>query len=49
MDMCNINPAFLGKTYRYAYACGARRSCNFPNMLTKIDMLKKTVEMRWHE
>jgi carlactone synthase/all-trans-10'-apo-beta-carotenal 13,14-cleaving dioxygenase len=49
MDMCSINPAFLGKTYRYAYACGARRPCNFPNTLTKIDLLEKTAKMRWHE
>ncbi|KVH90335.1 Carotenoid oxygenase [Cynara cardunculus var. scolymus] len=25
MDMCSINPSFLGKPYRYAYACGAQR------------------------
>lgn len=36
MDMCSINPAFLGKPYRYAYACGAVRPCNFPNTLTKV-------------
>lgn len=36
MDMCSINPAYLGKTYRYAYACGAQRPCNFPNTLTKV-------------
>lgn len=36
MDMCSINPAFLGKKYRYAYACGAKRPCNFPNTLTKV-------------
>lgn len=36
MDMCSINPAFLGKKYRYAYACGAERPCNFPNTLTKV-------------
>ena len=34
IDMCSINPAYLGKRYRYAYACGARRPCNFPNTLT---------------
>ncbi|XP_071916969.1 carotenoid cleavage dioxygenase 8 homolog B, chloroplastic-like [Coffea arabica] len=38
MDMCSINPAYLGKKYRYAYACGAQRPCNFPNTLTKIDL-----------
>lgn len=41
MDMCSINPAFLGKKYRYAYACGAQRPCNFPNTLTKIDLMEK--------
>jgi len=38
MDMCSINPSFLGKPYRYAYACGAERPCNFPNTLTKLDL-----------
>ncbi|KAK6163591.1 hypothetical protein DH2020_000455 [Rehmannia glutinosa] len=41
LDMCSINPAFLGKKYRYAYACGAQRPCNFPNTLTKIDLTEK--------
>lgn len=36
MDMCSINPNYLGKKYRYAYACGARRPCHFPNTLTKV-------------
>ncbi|KAG5031120.1 hypothetical protein JHK85_015102 [Glycine max] len=27
MDMCSINPNYLGKKYRYAYACGAQRPC----------------------
>lgn len=36
MDMCSFNPAYLGKKYRYAYACGAERPCNFPNTLTKV-------------
>lgn len=36
MDMCSINPVYLGKKYRYAYASGARRPCNFPNTLTKV-------------
>ena len=36
MDMCSINPKYLGKKYRYAYACGAQRPCNFPNTLTKV-------------
>ena len=48
MDMCSINPAYLGKRYRYAYACGARRPCNFPNTLTKIDLAEKTAK-NWHE
>jgi len=39
MDMCSINPAYLGKKYRYAYACGAQRPCNFPNTLTKVKVL----------
>lgn len=39
MDMCSINPAYLGKKYRYAYACGAHRPCNFPNTLTKVRIL----------
>ncbi|PIN10543.1 Beta, beta-carotene 15,15'-dioxygenase [Handroanthus impetiginosus] len=41
MDMCSVNPAFLGKKYKYAYACGAKRPCNFPNTLTKIDLVEK--------
>ncbi|XP_073127449.1 carotenoid cleavage dioxygenase 8 homolog B, chloroplastic [Henckelia pumila] len=41
MDMCSINANYLGKKYRYAYACGAKRPCNFPNTLTKIDLLEK--------
>ncbi|XP_037417879.1 carotenoid cleavage dioxygenase 8 homolog B, chloroplastic-like [Triticum dicoccoides] len=48
MDMCSINPAHLGKEYRYAYACGARRPCNFPNTLTKIDLVEKTAK-NWYE
>ena len=39
MDMCSINPSFLGKPYRYVYACGAQRPCNFPNTLTKVSLL----------
>jgi carlactone synthase/all-trans-10'-apo-beta-carotenal 13,14-cleaving dioxygenase len=49
MDMCSINPAFLGKKYRYAYACGAQRPCNFPNTLTKIDLDSKTAKNWWDE
>lgn len=48
MDMCSINPAHVGKKYRYAYACGAHRPCNFPNTLTKIDLVEKTAK-NWYE
>lgn len=48
MDMCSINPAHIGKKYRYAYACGAQRPCNFPNTLTKIDLVEKTAK-NWYE
>ncbi|KAF8393416.1 hypothetical protein HHK36_021660 [Tetracentron sinense] len=48
MDMCSINPAYLGKKYRYVYACGAQRPCNFPNTLTKIDLVEKTAK-NWHD
>lgn len=48
MDMCSINPAYLGKEYRYAYGCSARRPCNYLNALAKIDLVKKTVK-NWHE
>ncbi|XP_021658793.2 carotenoid cleavage dioxygenase 8 homolog B, chloroplastic [Hevea brasiliensis] len=48
MDMCSINPKYLGKKYRYAYACGAQRPCNFPNTLTKIDLVKKKAK-NWHD
>ncbi|XP_047943042.1 carotenoid cleavage dioxygenase 8 homolog B, chloroplastic-like [Salvia hispanica] len=41
MDMCSINPNFLGKKYRYAYATGAKRPCNFPNTITKLDLVDK--------
>nr|ADP37984.1 carotenoid cleavage dioxygenase 8 [Actinidia chinensis] len=41
MDMCSINPNNLGKKYRYAFACGAQRPCNFPNTLTKVDFKEK--------
>lgn len=42
MDMCSINPDFLGKKYRYAYACGAQRPCNFPNSITKVTITVTT-------
>ncbi|TVU20568.1 hypothetical protein EJB05_36782, partial [Eragrostis curvula] len=48
MDMCSINPAYRGKKYRYAYACGARRPCNFPNTLTKVDLAQKKA-VTWYE
>ncbi|KAI4337498.1 hypothetical protein L6164_015907 [Bauhinia variegata] len=48
MDMCSINPNFLGKKYRYAYACGAQRPCNFPNTLTKLDFVKKKAT-NWYD
>ncbi|XP_054789112.1 carotenoid cleavage dioxygenase 8 homolog B, chloroplastic [Prosopis cineraria] len=48
MDMCSINPNYLGKKYRYAYACGAKRPCNFPNTLTKIDLVEKKAKS-WHD
>ncbi|MFS7889804.1 putative oxidoreductase [Helianthus anomalus] len=48
MDMCSINPNFLGKQYRYAYACGAQRPCNFPNTLTKIDLVEGTAK-NWYD
>ncbi|KAK3006325.1 hypothetical protein RJ639_015934, partial [Escallonia herrerae] len=48
MDMCSINPAFLGKKYRYAYACGAERPCNFPNTLTKLDLFEGKAK-NWYD
>ncbi|XP_047306933.1 carotenoid cleavage dioxygenase 8 homolog B, chloroplastic [Impatiens glandulifera] len=48
MDMCSINPNFLGKKYRYTYACGAQRPCNFPNTITKIDLVNKKAK-NWHD
>lgn len=48
MDMCSVNPAYLGKKYRYAYACGAKRPCNFPNTLTKIDLFDKKAK-NWYD
>ncbi|KAG8375591.1 hypothetical protein BUALT_Bualt10G0116400 [Buddleja alternifolia] len=48
LDMCSINPYFLGKKYRYAYACGAQRPCNFPNTLTKIDLMEKKAK-NWQD
>ncbi|KAK8602508.1 hypothetical protein V6N13_057863 [Hibiscus sabdariffa] len=48
MDMCSINPSFLGKKYRYAYACGAQRPCHFPNTLTKLDFVEKRAK-NWYD
>ncbi|KAL6985441.1 Carotenoid cleavage dioxygenase 8, chloroplastic [Sarracenia purpurea var. burkii] len=48
MDMCSINPNYVGKKYRYAYACGAQRPCNFPNTLTKLDFVKKKAKS-WYD
>ncbi|XP_057873887.2 carotenoid cleavage dioxygenase 8 homolog B, chloroplastic [Cryptomeria japonica] len=48
MDMCSVNPKYVGKPYRYAYACGAQRPCNFPNTLTKIDLKEKTAK-NWYD
>ncbi|XWS70319.1 hypothetical protein CRYUN_Cryun03dG0037800 [Craigia yunnanensis] len=48
IDMCSINPSYLGKKYRYAYACGAQRPCHFPNTLTKLDFVKKKAK-NWHD
>ncbi|XP_059658915.1 carotenoid cleavage dioxygenase 8 homolog B, chloroplastic-like [Cornus florida] len=48
MDMCSINPAYLGKKYRYAYACGAQRPCNFPNTLTKLDLVERKAK-NWYD
>ena len=48
VDTCSINPAYLGKGYRYAYGCSARRPCNFLNALAKIDLVKKTAK-NWHD
>lgn len=45
MDMCCINPAYLGKPYRYGYGCGAHRPCNFPNTLTKVFIQNPTVAL----
>lgn len=39
MDMCTINPLYLGQKYRYVYACGAKRPCNFPNALSKVSCI----------
>ena len=48
VELCSINPAYQGKEYRYVYACGAQRPCNFFNSLTKIDIVKKEAK-NWYE
>ncbi|VAI52588.1 unnamed protein product [Triticum turgidum subsp. durum] len=48
IEMCNINRARIGKKYRYAYGCGARRPCNFFNTLTKMDLVLQKA-MSWYE
>ncbi|KAG2691874.1 hypothetical protein I3760_08G026300 [Carya illinoinensis] len=48
IDMCSINPNYLGLKYRFAYACGAQRPCNFPNTLIKIDLVEKKAK-NWYE
>ncbi|GLJ11647.1 hypothetical protein SUGI_0173570 [Cryptomeria japonica] len=41
IDMCSINPNFMGKMYCYVYSCRAQHPCNFLNALTKIDLKEK--------
>jgi len=48
LDMNTINPKYTSKYYRYIYACGAVRPCNFPNSLTKIDLEEKTAKNWYH-
>jgi len=48
VELCSINPAYQGMEYRYVYACGAQRPCNFFNSLTKIDIVKKEAK-NWYE
>ncbi|RLM69470.1 hypothetical protein C2845_PM17G07050 [Panicum miliaceum] len=48
VELCSINPAYQGKEYRYVYACGAQRPCNFFNSLTKIDLVEKEAK-NWYE
>ncbi|GLJ14637.1 hypothetical protein SUGI_0236770 [Cryptomeria japonica] len=47
IDMCNINPKYRGKMYRYIYGCTTQRPCNALNTLTKID-LKKKLTKSWY-
>ena len=48
VELSTINPAYVGKEYRYLYACTARRPCNFFNALTKMDLVEKEARS-WHE
>ncbi|CAD6264934.1 unnamed protein product [Miscanthus lutarioriparius] len=48
VESSTINPAYVGKEYRYLYACTARRPCNFFNALTKMDLVEKEARS-WHE
>lgn len=48
VELPSINPAYQGKEYRYVYACGAQRPCDFFNSLTKIDLVEKCAK-NWHE
>lgn len=48
VELCSINPAYSGIEYRYIYACGAQRPCNFFNSLTKIDLVEKGAKI-WYE
>lgn len=48
VELSTINPAYVGKEYRYLYACTARRPCNFFNALSKMDLLEKEAKS-WHE
>ncbi|KAF5202113.1 Carotenoid cleavage dioxygenase 8 protein [Thalictrum thalictroides] len=50
MDTARINAYYIGKKYRYIYGCGAhrRRPTNFPNMLTEVDLVNKTMN-NWYD
>lgn len=48
VELSTLNPVYHGREYRYIYACGACRPCNFFNSLTKIDLMKKKAK-NWHE
>ncbi|CAL5000564.1 unnamed protein product [Urochloa decumbens] len=49
VELSTINPAYMGREYRYLYACSIRRPCNFFNSLTKMDLVEKEAKMSWHE